>query len=484
MTLQLILVFGVLLLFLWLIGRKQQYLTFPILSIGFAIKIIAGIIFLNIYTHHYGNGTLSADAEQFLREGKVLNEVYYQSKVDYFRLLFGFNDLRELGHKYLEATHHWDTNSQLLFNDNRNLMRVHSVLYFISRGSIYVHLFILSFISLLSIILFTKAFENRIAVRQRLLFFVLLLIPSVLFWSSSILKEPLLFLGVALLIYGLLHPSKSRSRVFNIMIGIALILMFKPYVLISILPAVFFAWIYQKFSFKALLLALSGCFVIFIGFLSLTNPGAKLTHKLSRKQFDFMNISQGGMHLLGEDCFYYVSPDKMQLVSIQEDSALVNMNLDVQQFDYSYKYAPKNIQLKQGSKYQIFFNRERSKSYIPVTPIKDDPVQLLQNIPEALVNVLFRPFITDSGSWLVIPAIAETLLIWIFVVSGMRFIRQTNEKERVLLIGLISFILLLSILIGWVTPVLGAINRYRIPAILALVLVGIILWSKRKKTAV
>lgn len=484
MAIQLFLVFGALLAILWLIGRKQQQLTFSILSAGFIIKIIAGILFLNIYTHHYGNGTLSADAEQFMREGKVLNEVYDQSKGDYFRLLFGFTDIRELGHKYLKATHHWDTNSQLLFNDNRNLMRVHSLIYFISKGSLYVHMVIFSFISLLSIFLITNALKRYIHIKERYLFFILLLIPSVLFWSSSVLKEPILFLGIGLFLYGISGAQSWKSKFPYLLSGIALVLMFKPYILLCLLPAVYIAWSYKKLALKGFLLQLISLILIFITLVTTTPQGSKLTHKLSRKQFDFMNISQGGMHLLGDSCFYYVAPEDVKSVKVEGDTALLSTNLYVEQFDYSYNYAPKTIELNRQKKYRIFFHRERSKSYISVTPIKDNPIQLILNIPESIINVLFRPFITDSGSWLILPAVIETLLIWIFIFSGLRFAKRTNKTERTLIVGLITFILLLSVLIGWVTPVLGAINRYRIPVIMALVIVGLILWSKRKKIEV
>ncbi len=465
---------------IFFISRMKGSLPFMTLFAGFIIKIIAGVIFLEIYTHHYGTGTLSADANKFIDESRVLNEVYSKSKGDYFQLLFGFSDLRELGHQYLEETHHWDTNSQLLLNDNRNLMRVHSVIYFISKGDIQIHLVIFAFISLLAVILFTNAFEQYVPLTKNLLFYGLLFIPSVVFWSSSILKEPLLFLGMALFLYGVLRHHSIVVRALLLLAGSAIILGFKPYILFCLIPAVLLAWLYKTLSLKWFVIQLVALISISIFLLTNTTAGSAITHKLSRKQFDFFNISQGGMHLLGDNSFYYVSPEKTNRVVIENDTATIISDLSAEQFDYSYKYAPKAIDLKKNERYPVFFACEPSQSYIHVTQIKDSPIQLLKNIPEALVNVLFRPFITDSGSWLIFPAILETVTIWIFLLLGLRFLKYCSKEQKGVLLGIITFVILLSLLIGWVTPVLGAINRYRIPVILGLVMMGYILWSNKK----
>lgn len=480
MSFTLISIIGLLAVLIFFISRSKGSLPFMTLFAGFIIKIIAGVIFLEIYTHHYGTGTLSADANKFIDESRVLNEVYAKSKGDYFRLLFGFSDLRELGHQYLEETHHWDTNSQLLLNDNRNLMRVHSVIYFVSKGDIQIHLIIFAFISLLSVILLTSAFEQYIPVTKNLLFYGLLFIPSVLFWSSSILKEPLLFLGMAMFLFGVMKHHNIVKRALLILGGSAIILGFKPYILFCLTPAVLVAWLYKKLTLKWFAVQLLALISISIVLLTDTTSGSAITHKLSRKQFDFLNISQGGMHLLGDNSFYYVSPDKADHVVIENDTATIITDLTAEQFDYSYKYAPKAIELKKNDRYPVFFACDPSQSYIHVTQIKDSPIQLLKNIPEALVNVLFRPFITDSGSWLIFPAIIETIAIWILLFLGLRYLKYCSKEQKGILIGIVTFVILLSLLIGWVTPVLGAINRYRIPVMLGLVLMGYILWSNKK----
>jgi hypothetical protein len=48
-------------------------------------------------------------------------------------------------------------------------------------------------------------------------------------------------------------------------------------------------------------------------------------------------------------------------------------------------------------------------------------------------------------------------------------------KEKEIILGLLLFAIGLTLLIGWTTPVLGAITRYRFPAQMAIVLIGLII---------
>lgn len=446
------------------------------------LKIGAGIIFIEIYTHHYGSGTLSADAEQFLREGRVLNEVFHDSKKDYINLLFGFDENGEIAKRHLEKTHHWDSNSQLIFNDNRNLMRVHSLIHFISFGEVYVHLCLLVFCSLLGIFFLSKVTFYYVKRYEVPIFWILLLVPSVMFWTSSVLKEPLLFLGICLSLYALIIPKTTWKKIIAFVIGSLFILAFKPYILLCLLPAVLLAFAYQKikfnwFAFSVLALI---CFATLT--LLYTSIGENFTKKLSKKQFDFINISQGGIHLLGNDCFYYIAPDSIKNFREQNDSIFIDKPSYLTQFEYGYTYTPKLKLIESGSSFPIFFRQEPSTSYIEVTRIDNKGFQLLKNIPSAIFNTLFRPLPSDSGSWLIVPASIETLALWLIIFLAIKRCRNLERSQVALVIGIFTFILTLALLIGWVTPVQGAINRYRTPIFLGIAVVGIILWFTKKKT--
>ena len=121
------------------------------MSIAFLFKVAAGFCFLYIYTEHYGEGALSEDANQFMNESKILNNVFYDSPSNYFKFLFGINDTNELVQQYLQNTDHWDMGAQAIINDNRNILRVHSLIHFFSFNYVSIHILIMCFISLFGI---------------------------------------------------------------------------------------------------------------------------------------------------------------------------------------------------------------------------------------------------------------------------------------------------------------------------------------------
>ncbi|MCO4813115.1 MAG: hypothetical protein KC454_00280, partial [Flavobacteriales bacterium] len=102
---------------------------------------------------------------------------------------------------------------------------------------------------------------------------------------------------------------------------------------------------------------------------------------------------------------------------------------------------------------------------------------LILNIPEAIINTLFRPFITDTGSLLKYPAVIETFLVFLFLLIAVSRRRKIDFNQRKIISVLVVFIITLSIIIGWVTPISGAIVRYRIPVYYGIVMISMILIS-------
>lgn len=448
-------------------------------SIGYTVKVLAGMFFLMIYSNHYGNGTLSADAGKFLDESRILRNVFFHSPSDYFKLLFGLDNSKELILKYLQETHHWDANSQLLINDNRNILRLHSLIQFISFGYVYIHLLFFSIISFFGSYHFYKGVKEWVAIPKRLLFWGLLLIPSVLFWSSSILKEPLMLLGFGLLVNGILGENSVKKRWSLIVPGIFLLIMFKPYVILSAIPALLFFVLTKLFKRKQLLLS-SITFIIFIavGLLLFGGLRTKVIETLSRKQYDFINVSKGGIHLRGDTCFYYVKPELMSNVElhVEDEYAIVHKPTKVDILISKDLSMPQQTILQPSDRiYTVPFYQDKCSSYIEVTRINNSFTNLLKNIPEALVNSLFRPFFGDPGSNLKFFAIIQTLLLNLFLIFAIIKRRQLDVTTRNIVLSLLIFAVTLATVIGWVTPVLGAISRYKIPIDLVLVAIGFIL---------
>ena len=132
-------------------------------------------------------------------------------------------------------------------------------------------------------------------------------------------------------------------------------------------------------------------------------------------------------------------------------------------------------------KWPIYFYNKQSYGFIALTPINNSPIQLLKNVPEALTNALFRPFLNDPGSWLKYPAVLETVFLFLFFIYTLLRKKKLSQDEIAITIGIGLFVLILLLTIGWVTPVLGAIVRYRIPAYIGILIISLVIVDSKKK---
>ena len=125
-------------------------------------------------------------------ESEILHNVFKDSPINYFKFLFGLEN-REMIHHYLSATHHWDAGFGTLINDSQNVIRVHSLIHFFSFGYVTIHIMVVAFFSLLASKFLFRTFRDYIQLPGNLLFWIFVLTPSILFWTSGILKEPFMF---------------------------------------------------------------------------------------------------------------------------------------------------------------------------------------------------------------------------------------------------------------------------------------------------
>lgn len=454
------------------------------MPIAMSLKTIVGLVFLFIYSDYYGSGTLSADAGDFMRESKILNNVFYKSPIDYFKFLTGIGDTTELQHRYLLETFHWDAGAQALINDNKNILRLHSVIHFVSFNNPVIHVFFMCLFSIIGVKNLLIGLSARTSLNKTIQFWILILIPSLLFWTSGILKEPILFLGIGFLIRGLLTKESFKKRTLLIVLGALLILGFKPYVIFSLVPVFLFVGLYAILpKFKIIGAFLLMFIIISTALFSSSTKRAKLVHLITRKQQDFKNIGKGGIFAWNGDGFYYFEPNQFRDLNIDGNFITLKKPLNAVIIDHGGFASPIPIEVPaDGQSWQIYFMRDESKGYIELTQIDDSFTQLLLNIPEAVSNSLFRPYPNDPGSYLKYPAIFEVCLVFLFLVFAIYKRRKLSKDIQIIIVASIVFILTLSIIIGLTTPVLGAIVRYRIPTTIAIVMIAILIIDPQLKT--
>jgi hypothetical protein len=381
-------------------------------------------------------------------------------------------------------TQYWSAGDLTIINDSKNVIRCHSLLHFISFNSVYVHLIALCLLSTAALRNLYLAFKGSCKYSNTLFFWVILLIPSTIFWTSSMMKEPFMFFGLSLFLRALIVETRSIKKYMWLFVSSFLLLAFKPYILICLIGALLCVALYN-YLFKQRLLAfiLFACLAIPIVSFVLPNSRDTVVHYLTRKQFDFVNVGKGGVHVQTDTCFYFFQSYQYSSIQFEGYTAELIKGADAYRYRFGSTQKPVPVHLEpNGEKWTVIYKALGSASYIETTPINESYLQLIANIPEALFNAGIRPLPNDPGSKLKYLSMLEVWVVFAFLVYAIIHKRTIGKKEKNLILGLIVFALSLFVLIGWTTPVLGAITRYRFPAQLALVLVGLILIQPKSIT--
>jgi len=257
---------------------------------------------------------------------------------------------------------------------------------------------------------------SRAASRIGLLFF-----PSVVFWSSGIVKETLAFGAVAMLVFYFLSLMRDQGMTWRSLIGIIffswLLLNLKYYwaaVLIpSMITGLIIHWAVEKTTANALILATSWLAVFF-----LLSIAATFTHPN----------------------FYM---DRFLGVIVDNHDAFKNLS------------RPDNL--------ITYYNLSPSWASIII------------NSPLALISGLFRPSLLEASSPTAIIAGVENLLLLVLVLFKLRSMRMPIAENRLIAFTTLIYIIVLCVFSALSTPNLGTLSRYRIgflPFFVVLILVN------------
>jgi hypothetical protein len=407
-----ILTIGALVLCFWIIAKwhftRSSNIPLRQLFLFFTIQLCASLSLYFIYTQIYSD-RLTADIFKFYDDANILyNELFATSPKDYFKLIIGIENSEFIQHA-LEKTSFWYKPFEThLYNDNQTIIRLNLLIRLFSFGSYGVHAVLFTFLSYLGLIAIFKTFQPFFSDKLFLLKTACFLIPSVIFWTSGILKESLLIFGLGLFIYQIsnicIFNQFSFKRLLLSLIFASLLLITKPYVLGMLIPGIlaFIFWrirIFKILSYTFLIASL----IILIPTLILGEYTSffDLTHVLVKMQKDFINVA----HLSNA-----------------------------------------------GSAFEI-------------RPLHESVMSIIINTPEALFNVLFRPFFLSGTAPIILIASCENLFILVVMIYAFSHRIKLREDIKGLWLICLALCLYLFIIIGLTVPVEGAIVRYKVPAL-------------------
>ena len=382
-------------------------------SKGLLLKMIGAFIFCCIYKFYYKGG----DTINYFQGAFAMKNIFIKSPITYFELLFGENNNKNLWefYKYNQFI------PKYMFKDTRTylVIKVSSILCLPGLGGFFSTTIILSRLSYTWIFQLFKIITERYENFDKLCYYALLCIPSVIFWGSGIMKDTLVFSSVCFILVGTTKIFQQKEKLFfnivQMIIAFYLIIEIKSYIIIAILPGLLVYFNFERFSnIKSSILKISLLPIALLG--------------------SFL-LLQGIFIGLG-DSFGKYSFEKIFIEASVQQQDLIRDVYGKNSFDIGY-FEP----TLQGA---------------------------IGKAPDAILAAIYRPFLWEVGSpvmWF--SAIENSLMfiitVYLIFIGGISFFRKIFFDP--FLIFCLSFVILLAFGVGLSTANFGALVRYKIPFI-------------------
>ena len=396
-----------------------QGLSRRFLVLAFISKIIAGVILTLTYTYYY-DVRYEADTFKYFDDSYHLHKVAFQNPKAYLRILFGIGNGKDLM-PYLDSMNGWfPAERKTFYNDNRTVIRINALIRWFSFGSYYVHLLIFSFSAFYGLAFIYKAFHRYFSGKKIWLGLILFFTPSIVFWSSGILKE-----GPLLLVFGI---------TINLLNKVFVRRAYWQHYLLLILCVLFL--FHLKFYVGLLLIPAT------TGYLWIIKP--KGPHPIIKTILNFTS--------------YYIMAVIWHFCNLNW-SLFTVLKWKRQDFLGLAKLV-------------------NAKSLIKTGNLEDNPLSFLQHFTWGLFNAIIRPLPWEIYSLVLLPNAIENCLIVFFIFTCILFGKRKNFQSIGYFFLMYAFALLT--IIGMVTPIMGSLVRYKIPAIPFLLMFFLLFMEKEK----
>lgn len=453
---QFLLPFFYALLFIFLIYRMNFFAVGGISKkklVGlFILKLLAGFALWGIYNFYYSSG----DFNTYFSDSKIL-----------VRSILG------TPHKHFSQA--WNGNfGDVLYGNSRFIIIVNAIIQLFSFGNFFVHLIFFNFFSFIGLTALYKVFAKHFPQKKLALIIGIYFIPSVLFWSSGVLKEGLLIGALGLFIYfsdfGLLKKHSCKNGFYILFFFIALCFI-KMYVAFILIPLIITNIIISKTSSKLIWVKYISVFSTLVVLASITvtiKPNYNPLLLLSDKQAKAISESKGGVFLESTKNFICIDYNLSNRILIKQadstfkiktGSAFLSWELDNMRDTTFVKYS------SDSSNYKIVYTAVPANTVIKLKRLKPNLIDFVSNSPKAFYNVLMQPIIFQVKNWLQLIVSIENLFLLFSIFLTVLFFDKSILKNKEILLFCFLFTILLFVLIGLTTPAVGAIVRYKMPAL-------------------
>lgn len=480
---------------------KDKVLSLKIIFVILIIKCFGCAAYYWVYFCYYPAG-FNGDSVSTLHDAKIMYDALPNHPVDYFKMIFGLHselDTDPLYEPYFQQIEKWgraDVTGDFFLNDNRTPIRINAIIMLFSFGNYAVHALVMLVISFIGQFAFYKTFKGYFPNKEMLLAIIVFLTPSILFWTSGVLKEPIAMCLLGLFVFAFfklfVHYQFEKKYIFLIIVVSVLFLIIKPYIIVLLLvPLILFALV-KRYQVKRLaLFYLTSLLLIYgAGILTLKFVFDKdVLNTIVVRQNDFVSLSKGGRFFIKDD--KYVRFEYNDTTHFHKIDTVKNLfQLDRHSaFMYWNTHNLRDTIYETNNKDTSYFELRSvcapSGSAIYIDRLQYSFTSFAKLIPQSFYNVLCKPMFYDSRSVLELMASFENLCFLLFFALCFLF-RVKIPIDKNLLICCIVIVITSFILIGITTTVTGAIVRYKIPFIPFLLMIPLLILdvSILKKTPI
>lgn len=387
-------------LIFFLIILRWNYFKYPGLSrwaiiAVFLLKIGAGYLSFKYHHIYFAGG----DGSIYLNSGRILVDYSQKNPITYFKLFTNQNRHKAGWEETYQQIMYWDpVRGSEIIDDNRTAIRINSLISLLSFRSIGVHIILLIFLSLIGLMAIYKTFRKWFSnVYPPAIFFAVFLSPSIIFWTSGILKEAhtIFILGLFLLKLSKFIERKTYQTLgWTILLGM-LLLLARTYLSVALFIPVIF--------------------LVFSSFLKTDNL---------LKSFGLTTLTVAILYVL----LLANGIDPFEILSVkQADFNLIGSN---------------------------------ANSFFYITELSQ-PLDIIKYLPKALINVYLQPQLFNFNSWLYIFSIIENIDLITMTIFAFVYNKSPVKKETKFLTFIILIWVIGGSIIGLTVPVQGAIARYK-----------------------
>lgn len=285
-----------LILFAWLVTKVKFFtksgLTSSQLIILFLLKVMAGIVYgwIGVY---YGGLARMVDTWQYhyasLHEYDVLKHDPWKFFTDIFYSPYDSG----YGNFFSGKDSWWNDLKGSLF------IKVLAIFNVLSFGHYYINVVIYSFVTMFGPVALYRVMKDVFPSRKIVVLLASFLIPSFLFWTSGLHRDSLIFVGFSIVAYQLYFGFKQQrfsfKRMVCIFLGFLIVLCFRNFYVIPLIPPIL-AWIFaEKLKLKPILVysAIYLLFIVLFFAAKYVSPKLDFPNAVSKEQQAFIQLEGG-----------------------------------------------------------------------------------------------------------------------------------------------------------------------------------------------